>query len=603
MDAEKRKAEEPAGAPTERKRQRWDSAAPAAAPAAPAAPAAAGGDAVSKAKAVLQKSSELQEKLAKLRQLKEMKEKGTPVVPVMPTVVPETLARMMDPTALAKVQAIANRLSAAKGGLMMPPASLAVAPPVAAAGSAAAKPGFRPPVLRLDAQGREVDEQGNVVKREVVQVSTLKVNARAGKANALEEAMAAVRRETQEGQTDSFFDDRMGAAGRKREKRAGLAFVEEGKFQKQAEMMRLKAKFGPAAMKQLRVQQKREAAMIAREQAAEAAAAAEAAEMDPNQVPLGTRPGRPPPAPIPDVEWWDLAILPDGATYEAVAAGNAQPRKDKMTVYVEHPIPRAPPAEPPPPPPQPLKLTKKEQKKLRTQRRVAREKEKQEMIRQGLLEPPKPKVKISNLMRVLTAEATADPTAVEKEVRKQMAERSEAHADRNLARKLLPAEKTEKKLRKLFADSTGAVETVCCVYRVERMDNRQNMYKVTVNAEENRLTGVCVISDAFAVLVIEGVRKSVTRYNKLMMRRIDWSLKAQKLTLEDAAEDEDDDEAVENKCTLVWQGTVLKPAFRRWMKFETVRTEATGSKYFEDLGLKQYWDAAAAGTGVDDTLI
>lgn len=44
---------------------------------------------------------------------------------------------------------------------------------------------------------------------------------------------------------------------------------------------------------------------------------------------------------------------------------------------------------------------------LSPQRRVAREKEKQELVRQGLLEPPKPKVKISNLMRVLGAEATA----------------------------------------------------------------------------------------------------------------------------------------------------------------------------------------------------
>jgi U4/U6 small nuclear ribonucleoprotein PRP3 len=41
--------------------------------------------------------------------------------------------------------------------------------------------------------------------------------------------------------------------------------------------------------------------------------------------------------------------------------------------------------------PQPLKLTRPEQKKLRTQRRLAREQEKQEMIKQGLLEAPKPK--------------------------------------------------------------------------------------------------------------------------------------------------------------------------------------------------------------------
>jgi hypothetical protein len=37
--------------------------------------------------------------------------------------------------------------------------------------------------------------------------------------------------------------------------------------------------------------------------------------------------------------------------------------------------------------------------------------------RQGLLEPPKPKVKISNLMRVLGEEAVLDPTAIEQEVR------------------------------------------------------------------------------------------------------------------------------------------------------------------------------------------
>lgn len=37
--------------------------------------------------------------------------------------------------------------------------------------------------------------------------------------------------------------------------------------------------------------------------------------------------------------------------------------------------------------------------------------------RQGLLEPPKPKVKISNLMRVLGEQAVLDPTAIEQEVR------------------------------------------------------------------------------------------------------------------------------------------------------------------------------------------
>lgn len=67
-----------------------------------------------------------------------------------------------------------------------------------------------------------------------------------------------------------------------------------------------------------------------------------------------------------------------------------------------------------------------ERKKLRTQRRVEREKEKQELVRQGLLEPPPPKVKIGNLMRVLGEQAVADPTAIEAQVRGQMAERQQA---------------------------------------------------------------------------------------------------------------------------------------------------------------------------------
>ena len=50
-------------------------------------------------------------------------------------------------------------------------------------------------------------------------------------------------------------------------------------------------------------------------------------------------------------------------------------------------------------------------------RRVEKEKEKQELQRQGLLEPAKPKLKLSTFYRSLGAEASADPTAVEREVR------------------------------------------------------------------------------------------------------------------------------------------------------------------------------------------
>ena len=101
-------------------------------------------------------------------------------------------------------------------------------------------------------------------------------------------------------------------------------------------------------------------------------------------------------------------------------------------------------------------------------------------------------VKISNLMRVLTDEATADPTAVEREVREQMAERQTAHEDRNLARKLTPAERRDKKMRKLFdagVGSGGGDETHVHVYRVTSMNNPKNRFRVDVNAQENKLSG------------------------------------------------------------------------------------------------------------------
>jgi U4/U6 small nuclear ribonucleoprotein PRP3 len=68
-------------------------------------------------------------------------------------------------------------------------------------------------------------------------------------------------------------------------------------------------------------------------------------------------------------------------------------------------------------------FTAKERKKLRRQKRAEQLKEEQEKIRLGLMPPPEPKVKISNLMRVLGSEAVQDPTKVEEFVRNQMAKR------------------------------------------------------------------------------------------------------------------------------------------------------------------------------------
>lgn len=54
--------------------------------------------------------------------------------------------------------------------------------------------------------------------------------------------------------------------------------------------------------------------------------------------------------------------------------------EEKITIYIEHPVPIDPPVAQAPAPPMPLMLTAKEKKKIRKQRREEREKERQVCI-------------------------------------------------------------------------------------------------------------------------------------------------------------------------------------------------------------------------------
>ncbi|CAH2065369.1 unnamed protein product [Thlaspi arvense] len=240
-------------------------------------------------------------------------------------------------------------------------------------------------------------------------------------------------------------------------------------------------------------------------------------------------------------------------------------RKEKR----KEPIPMLsePPAEAAPPPPQPLKLTKKERKKLRTQRREAKEKESQEMVKL----------------------ATQDPTKLEKEIRKAAAEREQAHTDRNAARKLTPAERHEKKERKLFDDPT-TVGTVVSVYKIKKLSHPKTRFKVEMDASQNSLTGCCVMmADGMSIVVVEGKSKTIKRYKKLMLERIKWK-EAEKKE-EDEDEEEEEEENGGNKCWLVWQGSVLKPSFHRF-HVQDCLTESAAKKVFTDAGVAPYWNLA-----------
>ncbi|KAL6520830.1 hypothetical protein OROGR_017399 [Orobanche gracilis] len=494
------------------------------------------------------------------------------------------------------------------------------------------------PVLRLDALGREVDEHGNVVNvPKVNSLSTLKVNINKQK----KEAFQILKPELDvDPDKNPHFDARMGIDKNKllRPKKMTFQFVEEGKWSKEAEIIKLKSQFGEAKAKELKAKQ------------AQMAKAKAEPDINPNMIEVGERviTKEKFKESIPDFEWWErigrkahrkragrLLSLQAGDLSQAralvrlgvsfccalVASGAPQQRwepelpwdvhfiesgtygdavdghilneekfkMDKITVYVEHPRPIEPPAEAAPPPPQPFKLTKKEQKKLRTQRRLAREKERQEMIRLGVMEPPKPKVKMSNLMKVLGSEATQDPTRVEMEIRSAAAEREQAHIDRNVARKLTPSERREKKERKLFDDPHAQLDTIVAVYKINDLSHPQTRFKVDINAQENRLTGCAVISEWTSVVVVEGGARSIKRYGKLMLRRIDWTAAA--AIKKDEEESDDDQEKPLNKCLLIWQGSVAKPSFNRFFVQEC-RTETAARRFFSDHGVAHYWDLA-----------
>ncbi|KAL5665098.1 hypothetical protein ACJX0J_025206, partial [Zea mays] len=135
------------------------------------------------------------------------------------------------------------------------------------------------PVLRLDAQGREIDEQGNVISMtKPTNLSTLKVNINKQK----KEAFQIIKPDLDSlAKSSVHFDERMGINQKKllRLKRPGFQFVEEGKLTRQAELQKIKSQFGEAQAKELKVKQ------------AQLAKAKTEVDMNPNliEVALGVR--------------------------------------------------------------------------------------------------------------------------------------------------------------------------------------------------------------------------------------------------------------------------------------------------------------------------
>ncbi|KAF7979287.1 hypothetical protein HWV62_42990 [Athelia sp. TMB] len=319
----------------------------------------------------------------------------------------------------------------------------------------------------------------------------------------------------------------------------------------------------------------------------------------------------------PAAEWWDEALLPN-RSYDDVLnlpmeSLHIRTANSPINIYVQHPIPILAPGEKSKVQLKPLMLTTKEQKKLRKQKRSAELQDKRDRIRMGLVAPDAPKVRLANLMKVLTSDAVQDPTKVEAKVRREVALRKRGHEKMNEERKLTDEQRREKIENKKVEEEKRGI--FGAVFKVKTLSDPAHRYKVRKNAEQFNLTGVCIFHPSFSMVYVEGAAKFVRKYKHLMMDRIAWTVAARPrgaddgdVELDNGSDEEDSgkgkmvtpgaeasaDEPIvsleDNKCWLVWEGQLRDRAFGNFKP----RSCPTDSSAKEMLGAKLagYWDQA-----------
>ncbi|KAG9773544.1 U4/U5/U6 small nuclear ribonucleoprotein prp3 [Exophiala dermatitidis] len=308
--------------------------------------------------------------------------------------------------------------------------------------------------------------------------------------------------------------------------------------------------------------------------------------------------------PPPEIEWWDEGLV-DGKSYDVID----DPTKLKIdtpdsiiTIYIQHPVLIEPPQEKNAPPPKPMYLTSKEQAKLRRQRRMAELKEQQAKIRLGLEPPPPPKVKKGNLMRVLGEEAVKDPTAVEARVNREIAERAQKHQEANEERKLTKEERHEKLERQQAEDAAHGIHVR--VYKIDSLANGKHRYQISVNADQNKLTGVVILHPKLNLVVVEGGEHSIRKYDKLMQHRIRWQEMEAPRAVEEGnrevlakwleAEDENGNlkDLSLNKCELIFSGEAKQRSFRKWLGARVCETDSQAKDVLARGKMENFWNLA-----------
>ena len=371
------------------------------------------------------------------------------------------------------------------------------------------KPAYK--ALLLDSLGREIDENGNLVKHDINQIKSLKANVNIQQKKDNPYLAHRKLKNDDDNNDSSFIDHRLSISNKRSDARAkkSLSFVEEGKYIQQEEEIRAKEErkivSGYASgRKAIEKAHRLNDTKTTDDNDMDTAMDEEVVTNDIIEIP--------PPADggiVPILEWWDEVYIAKNIRedrkktkaayiiddYELLQLTNVKTWK-----YVQHPVSIKPLGGEKVDVPLPMFLTKKERKRIRKTERAVREQEKRDKQMMGLIPVPEPKFKLSNFMKVLGDQAVADPSKVEMRVVQQMKQRQLNHEMRNQAAKKTPAEKWAKKMKKYQEDTTRQVSVAC--FSIKDLSNPSNRYKVDVNAQLYYLSGTGMYYYHFIIIII-----------------------------------------------------------------------------------------------------
>ena len=302
----------------------------------------------------------------------------------------------------------------------------------------------------------------------------------------------------------------------------------------------------------------------------------------------------------PEVEWWDEDYLVS-KSYDDVERGaiKLDGQDTKITLYIQHPVPIPPPSVTHAPPPRPVMLTEKEMKKKRRIERAEERKDRQGKQLLGLIPPDPPKIKLSNLVKVLTSDAVKDPTAVERRVRREVEARKQKHDQDNEARKLTKDERHTKEAEKREVD-IARTGLRCCLFRIANLSNGKHLWRVKKEAQQLDLTGIVILNPRTNIVIVEGGLKAIKHYKRLMLERIKWTENARssliakgnaEILAGQQTEESPDQDLSDNRCELVWEGELRARNFSKWVGEREASNDAA-VRNFLGKNAESFWKLA-----------